>query len=149
MTRLGVEGVDGFDVDERELARQGPTFTADTLATFPVDEELFLVLGADSASGIRTWNRWEEVMARATVIVAPRPGIDMDTVGAVLPDAMVLDCPALDISSTTIRSLSSRRGAYRFLVPEPVYRYIEEHRLYDHAERDDRVGASIDQEEAS
>ncbi|MFP4074573.1 MAG: nicotinate-nicotinamide nucleotide adenylyltransferase, partial [Actinomycetota bacterium] len=47
MCRLAVEGAEGLEVDLRELDRDGPTYTADTLGTFPRDEELFLILGSD------------------------------------------------------------------------------------------------------
>src|SRR3970040_1404301 len=35
MTRLAIEGVDRFEVDERETRRDGPTYTIDTLHSFP------------------------------------------------------------------------------------------------------------------
>lgn len=149
MTKVATDGVDGFEVDERELVRDGPTFTVETLATFPEAEELFLILGADSAARIRSWQRWEEVVARARVVVIPRPGATTGEVLSVLPDALVLDAPPLEISSTAIRTLVAQGGAYRYLVTEPVYSYIEEHGLYTQAVEDDMVGRSTDQEEAS
>ena len=56
MTRRAVAGVGYFEADDREVARDGWTYTADTLATFPDDEELVLILGADAAAGLPTWH---------------------------------------------------------------------------------------------
>jgi nicotinate-nucleotide adenylyltransferase len=130
MTRLAVEGTDRFEIDTREIDRDGPTYTIDTLLTFPPDEELFLILGADAALGLPSWHRWEEVLERAGILVVPRPGTDLAAVAATVPEASILDMSALDISSTSIRHLAASGRPYRFLVPSEVHRFIEGNGLY-------------------
>lgn len=128
MGRLAVEGVDGLEVDPRELDRDGPTYTVETLATFPSDEELFVIVGSDSLAGLETWHRWKEVVARATLVEAPRsgtePGIGFQY------GAMLLEMGMLEISSTDIRRRAASGLPYRFLVTEPVFDYIESTNLY-------------------
>lgn len=130
MVELAVEGVDGLFADGRELARQGPTYTWDTLCSFPDDEELVLIVGSDAALGIPSWHRFEDVLARVSVLVIPRLGVDAEQVGMVLPDAHFLSMPALELSSTEIRQAAERGLPFRFLVTEPVFRYIEANNLY-------------------
>ena len=130
MTRLAVEEADGFEVDDREIDRHGPTYTIDTLLTFPSGEELFLILGADAALGLPTWHRWEEVIERAGIVVVPRPGTDPAAVAATVPQATILEMSALDISSTSIRELAASGRPYRFLVPSEVHRFIESKGVY-------------------
>jgi nicotinate-nucleotide adenylyltransferase len=130
MTRLAVEEADGFEVDDREIDRHGPTYTIDTLLTFPSGEELFLILGADAALGLPTWHRWEEVIERAGIVVVPRPGTDPAAVAATVPQATILEMSALDISSTSIRELAASGRPYRFLVPSEVHRFIESKGIY-------------------
>jgi nicotinate-nucleotide adenylyltransferase len=130
MTRLAVEGTDRFELDDREIARDGPTYTIDTLLTFPSGEELFLILGADAAIGLPSWHRWEEVTERAGILVVPRPGTDLATVAATVPKATILDMSALDISSTSIRGLAASGRPYRFLVSPEVHRFIENKGVY-------------------
>ena len=149
MTRVAISGVDGFAVDPREVDRDGPTFTIDTLADFPAEEELFLILGADAAIGVPTWHRAREVLERSTVVVAPRPGTDSTAVASVLPDAIFLDMAVLEISGTEIREMAAAGDPYRFLVTEGVHRYAEGHRLYTQPWRDDMVGGSSEAEESS
>jgi nicotinate-nucleotide adenylyltransferase len=149
MTRLAIAGVEGFELDDREVRRDGPTYTADTLATFPPDEELFLILGADAASRIRTWDRADQVLARATVLVLPRPGTDSTTVFEVLPDAVFLDMAVLEISGTDIRNLARDGQAFRFLVEGSVHSYIKSNGLYPDRREADRVGEAIEMEESS
>jgi nicotinate-nucleotide adenylyltransferase len=149
MVRLAVDGVPGFEVDEREVLREGPTYTADTLAGFPDEEELFLILGADSALGIESWQRYEEVLDRVTLLVAPRPGFDPDEVLAMVPDAVFLNMAPLGVRGTEIRAMAGEGRPFRFLVTDPVYRYIGQQNLYTDGAEGDRVGVPETSEEQS
>ena len=131
MTCLAVQAVDYFDADEREVRRDGWTYTADTLADFDPDEELVLILGADAARGIQTWQRWEYVLSRAHVAVAPRPGVDRAEVESAIPVSFTwLDMPLLLLSGTTIRRRVEANKTFRFMVADPVWRYLEDHNVY-------------------
>ena len=148
MTRLAIEGVDGFELDDREIDRDGPTYTIDTLHTFPAEEELFLILGADAAVGLSTWDRWEAVVERAGILVVPRPGTPLKLIIETVPTAQVLDMAALDISSTSIRTMAAQGRPFRFLVPPAVHRFIESNGLYTQSGSGDRVGIANEQEES-
>ena len=149
MVRVAIDGIDGFEVDDREVSRDGPTYTMDTLESFPADEEIVLILGADAALGLPTWQRWEEVIERAQVAVVPRPGVDSMAVQGVLPGASFVDMAVLEVSGTDIRDMAAAGRPYRFLVTGPVYRYIEDHALYADRGDFDRVGDPSDQEQTS
>ena len=149
MTRLAVAGIEGFEADAREVEREGLTFTIDTLATFPDDEDLFLILGADAAAGLPTWERSQEVIARATILVAPRPGTPAEAVLEVVPDAVFLEMPLLQVSGTSIRAHAASGGPYRFLVTQPVHGYAEANALYTNPPGGDMVIPSQDTEEPS
>ena len=123
-----MEGVDGLEVDLRELDRDGPTFTIETLGTFPPDEDLFLILGSDSLACIETWHRWEDVLARVTLIEAPRVGVARGMGES--HGAIQLEMGMLEISSTDIRDRVAGGRPYRYLVTAPVHGYIEVTNLY-------------------
>lgn len=129
MTTLAVDGVDYFGADDREIRRDGWTFTIDTLGEFP-DDDLVVILGADAAASLSTWHRSEEVLERATIAVMPRPGVATDAVNAAGGDIRWLDAPELDVSGTQLRAVRAEGGSIRFLVPERVHEYIEQHGLY-------------------
>ena len=146
MIRLAISGTDGFELDLRETKRPGPTYTIDTLLSFPDAEELFVILGADAASGIRSWHRWQEVIDRSRIVVVPRPGTPASAVTEALPGALRLEMAALDISSTMIRAMAREGRPFRFLVPEGVVEYISAHNLYPQARTGDMVGQIIREE---
>ena len=129
MTALATTGVDYFSADDREVNRDGWTYTIETLAEFPGDE-LVLILGADAASRLPTWHRAAEVIGLARVAVMPRPGTSRAGVVAAGVDAIWLEVPEVAISGTLLRERRRAGGSLRFFVREGVYRYIEDNGLY-------------------
>ena len=135
MTRLAVHGIDYFGADDREVHRDGWTYTADTLATFEAGVEIALILGADTARKLPTWQRSDEVIARVELAVAPRPGTDPSEVDAAIPADLAgrttwLDMAPIDLSGTMIRRRVAADLSVRFLVPDPVWAYFMDHQLY-------------------
>ena len=131
MTKLAIAAVDYFEADDREVQRSGATYTADTLESFPSDEKLTLILGADAAAGLGSWERYDEILERARVAVMRRPGVDdADVLTAVGPGIEWLDLPRLEMSGTELRHRAGAGMSLRFLVPEAVWRYVVENDLY-------------------
>lgn len=128
MTGLATDQVEYFETNDCEVERDGPTYTIETLERF--SEEVVLILGADAASRLGTWHRYEEVLARAEIVVVPRPGVSLIDVSRVVPNAVELDVPRIDVSGTEIRRRVSRGASIKYLVPPPVIDYISEHGLY-------------------
>lgn len=136
MCRRSVRGVPGLVVDERELNRDGSTYTIDTLESFPADEELFLIVGADAAANFETWHRYEDILERATLVVLPRPGSG----GVDRPGVIAVEMGLLEISGTDIRARVRAGRPFRYLVTNGVHDYIVEHDLYADRGGDDIVG---------
>ncbi|MFQ5967650.1 MAG: nicotinate-nucleotide adenylyltransferase, partial [Acidimicrobiia bacterium] len=131
MLRRAIGGVGYFDIDDRELRREGPTYTIDTLEELEDSEdELTLVMGADSAQGFQTWHRWEEITGHAALAVAPRQGVTPDDVRSVLPsDPAWLDMAEVSLSGTDMRARVKAGRSIRFMTPDPVWEYVEEYEL--------------------
>ncbi len=130
MTVLATDGIDYFEADDREVRRDGWTYTIETLESYGPDD-VVLVLGADTAINLPTWQRAAEVMDRARIAVVPRPGSDRTKVDEVLDGRHTwLDMPEVAISGTEIRERLSSGRSVRFLVREAVWDYIERERIY-------------------
>lgn len=131
MTEIATAGVSYFVPDDREVHRDGLTYTVDTLGTFDRSEEIVLILGADAARGLPTWERAEDVLERVRVAVLPRPGTERSEVESAIGAATWLDMPALPVSGTMIRERFTAGTGVRFLVPDAVYEYMIDSRLYE------------------
>jgi len=137
MTTLAVADIPYFEADDREVRREGWTYTIDTLHSFPDDEQLFVILGADAARGIPTWQASDDVLQRATIAVVPRPGVDRVEVDAALDagDVIWLETPNVRLSGTMLRRQAAAGRSIRFLVPDNVWRYVTENCVYLAEER--------------
>lgn len=82
MVREAVQGVACLSVDARELARDKPSYTIDTLESIRAEladnDQLFLVLGWDAFCGLPTWHRWDELLQHCHILVLQRPDADVE-----------------------------------------------------------------------
>lgn len=128
MVELAVAGVPGLVADWRELRREGPSWTVDTLrelhAEHPEDE-FTLLLGSDSARRFGEWREPEAIRALARVVVFRRGG-EAAPAGF---DAEVA-VPALELSSTAVRTRASAGLSLAGWVPDRVADYISRFGLY-------------------
>jgi nicotinate-nucleotide adenylyltransferase len=130
MVRLSISDAPGFELDRREIDRDGPTYTIDTLESLPADEEVFLILGSDAAAGLETWHRYSDVIERAGILIAPRPGHPAADVLVRHKSATILEMAPLGVSSTMIRKMAGEGRPYRYLVTREVHDYIRDNNLY-------------------
>ena len=141
MVRLAIAANPAFAFDESDLADDATGYTIDLLpklrARYP-DDELTFIAGGDSLVRSR-WHRLEAVLDQlAEFVVAPRGVVTMAEIETALADLTpalrakirVVDLPLVAESATLIRSRLAAGRSVRYLVPEPVYRYIEEWKLY-------------------
>ncbi len=163
MVRLAIEGNPRLEADDREVRREGISYTFDTLTELRAEfgeRPLCLLTGADAFSSLTTWHRWEELFDLAHIIVAHRPGFSLQQLQSSLPGPLrkiymqrlvsstgvlrrdsagaiyARQITALDIAATNIRALLAGDGSARYLAPDAVLDYIERNRLYK--ERDAR-----------
>ena len=132
-------GATVLEAGDQEMRRGGETYTADTLAALAAETgseaggaELFVVVGSDIAASLDTWERPEEVQRLATTVVAERGG---NTAGRP-PEGwehVVVEVPALEISSTDIRNRFRNNRPVQALVPPRVVEYVRSSGLYGSA----------------
>jgi nicotinate-nucleotide adenylyltransferase len=152
MVRVATAGQQGFVVDDRELQREGPSYSVDTLSAlrseYPLTP-LALMIGMDAFLGLPKWYHWREILQLSHIVVAHRPGWrapDMGPLGELLADRgthrigdlhqarsghiYIHDVTQLEISSTEIRELVAAGRDPRFLMPDSVRAVIAETGCY-------------------
>jgi len=157
MTRLAVGREKRLAVSDLEGRRPGKSYSVETLRhlreEFGPEGELYFILGLDSLLEIATWKDYLELFTLSHFVVLDRPGYDKGRVEEVLrrevhrnfkmlTDGSGFRHPSgfrvifqettlLDISATQIRGLVREGKSIRFLLPEPVRRFILKNRLYN------------------
>lgn len=82
MLELAIAGEPGLQLDLRELRREGPSYTVDTLQELRTmlgpRQPLALLLGADSLLSLPQWHQWRRIPQLAHLVVAQREGSRLD-----------------------------------------------------------------------
>ncbi|MFC2003257.1 nicotinate-nucleotide adenylyltransferase [Chloroflexota bacterium] len=141
MVRLAIADRPYFKLSTIEIERPGSTYTVDTMAQLQAQlgdrDELFFIMGWDDLAQLPQWCEPSQLVQLCHLMVAPRPGYrppDLKSLEGVVSGlsqrVMLMDKPEIDISASEIRDRVARGLSIRHLVPEPVNRYIKEHKLY-------------------
>jgi nicotinate-nucleotide adenylyltransferase len=131
LVERAVEGVAGLEASDLELQRGGRSYTADTLAELArrhPGAELFTVLGEDAAAGFLSWERYDEVAQRSTLVVVDRPGFVTELPGGF--QWCHVEVPHLEVSSTDLRERALDGRPLDFLLPASVIEAIHARHLY-------------------
>ena len=133
MLEAAFDGVEGVEVSRLELERPGPTYTADTVEQLHAqrpDDELFLIVGADAAADLATWDRRDVIRDLTTIVIVSRA--DIDEPGPPGPDWRVeqVRIPPLAISSTDLRQRVANDDPLDGLMPAAAIRCLRERGLY-------------------
>ena len=141
MVRLAIADKPYFKLSTMEVERAGPTYTVDTIAElkaqFGAEDELFFILGWDSLAELLQWHEPSRLIKMCQLVAVPRVGYsvpDLNSLEAAIPgisqSIILLDTPQIDISASAIRDRVAQGLSIHHLVPEPVNRYIKQHKLY-------------------
>lgn len=152
MARLATAGIAGVGVDDRELRREGPSYTSDTLAELREalgrDVSLTFVMGADAFNTLQHWARWKSLFEFANVVVMERDGVACQPAAEVMAYTEPRRVDAQKItaqssggfarialrpwpqSATEVRRRLQAGEPLGDWLPEAVLDYIREHWLY-------------------
>ena len=158
IVRLAIQKNPDFVLDEREIYRDGVSYSIDTVREFKQEfgEEVRLcfILGADAFIKLPEWNNWKELFNLCHFIVSTRPGYSLTLIKELLSKELREECSQrwvsnteslrkdtsglifissttmLDISATSIRAHIAVGRSVRHLVPSVTVNYISENKLY-------------------
>ncbi len=140
MCMLAAEGQKKISVSDMEISRGGKSYTVDTLRALKKSHPgacLYLIMGADMFMTLESWRAFREIFTLAVICTAPRDGCGQEALRrkaaaleALGAQIIVADIPPAAVSSTQIRERLRAMQPVDGLVPEPVARYIAQHRLY-------------------
>ena len=128
MLQLAVEGIPYFRISDMEIRRKGYSYSSVTLEELKKahpDTDYYFIMGA-------------VIMADCVILAAMRNHTPDDVFKKQMDyleakyhaDIRFLNIPDLALSSSEIRHRVREHQSIRFMVPEGVREYIEEHQLY-------------------
>ncbi len=137
MTELAIDSNERFEITSLEIDREGPSFTAQTIAEFiHTGKRVSVIMGADSLAEIFLWRDPEYILKNSRLLVAQRPGYDIEVIKnhplycKYNTDIRKIETGYLDISSSRIRKRVKEKRTIKYLVPEKVRELILKERLY-------------------
>ena len=138
LCRRAVHGDPRFSVCDLEVGRDGPSYTVDTLEELHAqssDTELLLIVGGDVAVGLPEWHEPDRVLSLARLAIAKRRGTSKASVQAALErlvraEPVFFRMPRIGVSSTMVRRRVRAGLPIKYLVPDAVAGYIDQHQLY-------------------
>ena len=132
LVQLGIGDNPLLEASNIEFKLPKPSYTVDTLAflgeKYP-DREFALIMGGDNLASLHLWKNYEFLLANYDIYVYKRPGADLGE-RANHPRVRICEAPMLDISATYIRECLRTGKSVRYLVPDAVFDYLENSRLY-------------------
>lgn len=154
MVELAISDKPLFTLDERELRRESPSYTALTLQAWREEQgpkrSLAFIIGQDSLLSFTTWHHYETILNNSHLIVCRRPGYplgmeneadqkwledhlthnadDLHTLPA--GKIYLAETPWFNISATLIRERLEKGEKCDDLLPATVLDYINQHGLY-------------------
>jgi nicotinate-nucleotide adenylyltransferase len=125
LARAAFAGEPGVEVSRIELDRDGPSYTADTLAALSrPGRRLYLIVGADQLAALDGWYRPDLVRELATIAVAARPGSPR------ADGVEVLEMEPVAAASSDVRERIALGEDVSALVPAGVAAAIRREGLY-------------------
>ncbi|NVK22131.1 MAG: nicotinate-nucleotide adenylyltransferase [Kangiellaceae bacterium] len=159
MLELVLDQHPGLQLDTRELKRTEPSYSVVTLRQIReevVDGSVIFLMGTDAFAKLDQWYQWQELIQLTNILVVGRPSSELPDSGTVAeffrrhqvddlseltehPSGRVgyYEMPQLDISSTYIREQIKSGFSPRFLLPDVILNYINQHELYQEAHDSD------------
>lgn len=141
MVELAIENNSHFELSLVDLERPGPHYSVDTVhlirSQFNISADAcFFIIGSDSLADLPIWHDPEKLVPLCRLAVAHRPGYqpDISDLEKIIPGLGTrldwVQIPAVDFAASTIRTRLKNGQSIRYQVPDSVWQYIDQHKLY-------------------
>lgn len=132
LVRLAIGDHSKMKASNIEFGLPQPSYTIHTLVhleeKFP-QHQFALIMGADNLATFHKWKNYEQILARFSIYVYPRPGTD----GGPLrthPSVKMTEAPLMEISSTFLRNAIRNKKDVRYFFREACWEYISSMNFY-------------------
>ncbi len=132
LINLAIEDNKNLKASNIEFKLPKPSYTIDTLTylqeKYP-QHEFSLIMGSDNLETLHKWKNYDLILQNYPVYVYSRRNADTNPFPK-NKQIHFLEFPFLDISATFIRENLKKGVSMQYFLPEPVWKYIDEMKLY-------------------
>ena len=133
MAEIATKKYDNIMPSDLELSLKKPNYTIDTLEYISKklkDIEFSLIIGEDNYKIFDTWKDYEKILSNYKIFIYPRKGTLKENPYIINENAMYIGGPRIDLSSTNIRNIVSKKSDPKDLISPKVMEYININKLY-------------------
>ena len=132
LVRLAIGDNPKLKASDIEFGLPRPSYTIDTLSylseKYP-SREFALIMGGDNLATLHKWKNYELLLRDHEIFVYQRPSSDLSNLQQ-HPSIKIVEAPLMQISASYIRKCLKAGKSVQYLVPDAVYRYLEEVAFY-------------------
>ena len=133
MAKIATEKYDNIMPSDLEVNLKKPNYTIDTLEYISNklrDIEFSLIIGEDNYKIFDTWKDYKKILSKYKIFIYPRKGTLKESLHIINENAMYIGGPRIDLSSTNIRKIVSKKSDPKDLISAKVMEYINRNKLY-------------------
>ena len=136
MLKIAIKDNPNFEISDIEIKRGGISYSLETIRDYKEQtelsqDELFYLIGSDSLKLFYAWENPKAILKECQLIVAIRPGFrPSDIPNWILAKVQFANIPRIEISSSQIRSRWIEDKTIRYMVTQPVWKFINENNIY-------------------
>ena len=133
MAKIATENYDNIIPSDLEVNLKKPNYTIDTLEYISnklKDIEFSLIIGEDNYKIFNTWKDYKKIINKYKIFIYPRKGTLNENLHIINENTMYIGGPRIDLSSTNIRKIVSKKSDPKDLISNKVMEYINSNKLY-------------------
>ncbi len=132
LVELAIEDNPALRASDIEFKLPKPSYTIDTLTylreKYP-QHEFALIMGGDNLATLPKWKNYEAILKYYSVYVYQRPQYEPGELSQ-HPQVRLFEAPLMQISASYIRRCSKAGHSIQYLVPTPVFDYLNSSHLF-------------------
>ena len=133
MAKIATEKYDNIIPSDLEVNLKKPNYTIDTLEYISnklKDIEFSLIIGEDNYKIFDTWKDYKKIINKYKIFIYPRKGTLNENLHIINENTMYIGGPRIDLSSTNIRKIVSKKSDPKDLISNKVLEYVNSNKLY-------------------
>jgi nicotinate-nucleotide adenylyltransferase len=144
MVEIAVKDNDKLRPSNIEFKLPQPSYTSNTLAYLQEKHPNYnfsLIMGEDNLRTLHKWKNYESIISQHTIYVYPRAlteqerieltdEVQIENTLALHKNIIICDAPVMKVSASFIRKAIKDKKDVRYLLTEPVHKYVEEMNFY-------------------